>query len=233
MSILQRDPAGEAGSDPNGAARARAAPAVAAFDGTRRGRGRLVRRMLVLADVVGLGLAFALAIAIVRTRVGPTDPVGPLREIALFVATLPGWVLLARLHGLYDRDEERASHSTLDDLVGVFHLVTVGTFLFFAGSWVTGLAHPYPPKLLTFWILAVVLVALARVAARAFARSRRAYVQNAVIVGVDPVAKLIARKILDHDEYGVNIVGFVDSAAEPGTQVTGDLAVLGRPDELS
>ena len=189
--------------------------------------------MLVLADLVGLGLAFALAVLLFRSQVGPTDPVDHQLEIPLFLATLPAWILLARLHGLYDRDEERASHSTLDDLVGVFHLVTIGTFLFYAGSWVTGLAEPYPPKLLTFWVLAIALVAVARVGARTFARTRRSYVQNAVIVGVDPVGKLIARKVLDHAEYGVNIVGFVDPGSDRGTEVMGGLRVLGPPEELS
>ena len=185
----------------------------------------------MLADAVGLTLAFAVSIVVFRTTVGPEDPIEQSREIPLFLVTLPGWILLARLHGLYDRDEERASHSTLDDLVGVFHLVTVGAFLFFAASWVTGLAI-CPPKLLTFWAIAIVFVALARVAARAFARTRASYVQNAVIVGVDPVAKLIAGKILRHQEYGVNIVGFVDSASDPGTHVLDGLSVLGPPDDL-
>lgn len=198
----------------------------------RHRRGWLVRRMLVLADVAGLGLAFVLAIMLFRNRIGPTDPVGVEHEVLLFLVTLPGWVLLARLHGLYDRDEERASHSTLDDLVGVFHLVTVGTFLFFAISWVTKIAEPYPSKLLTFWVLAIVLVALARVAARAFARTRKAYVQNTVIVGVDAVAKLVGRKILDHPEYGVQLVGFIDSASARGAGVVGGLNVLGPPEEL-
>lgn len=186
----------------------------------------------MLADVVGLTLAFAVSVVLFRATVGPDDPIEHSREIPLFFVTLPGWVLLARLHGLYDRDEERTSHSTLDDLVGVFHLVTVGTFLFFVASWVTGLAKPYPPKLLTFWVLAIAFIALARVGARAFARTRLAYVQNAVIVGVDPVAKLIARKILNHDEYGVNLVGFVDSGLDRGARVLDGLAVLGRPEEL-
>ena len=201
--------------------------------GVARGRrGRLVRRMLVLADLGGLCLAFALAVALFRARVGPTDPVEWTQEIPLFLVTLPGWVLLARLYGLYDRDEERASHSTLDDLVGVFNLVTVGTFFFFAASWVTELAKPYPPKLLTFWALAIVFVALARVAARAFARTRESYVQNAVIVGVDEVAKLVARKVRDHPEYGVNVVGFVDPVSARGTDVMGGLTVLGPPEDL-
>lgn len=198
----------------------------------RRRRGWLVRRMLVLADTVGLLLAFAFAVALFWERIGPDDPVGHGREILLFVATLPGWILLAKLYGLYDRDEERASHSTIDDLVGVVNLVTVGTFLFFAGSWLTGLANPYPPKLVTFWLLAIVFVTLARVAARSFARSRDAYRQNAVIVGVDSIARLIAQKILDHPEYGVNIVGFVDPGSERGTEVTGGLSVIGSSEDL-
>ena len=178
-----------------------------------RRRGWLVRRMLMAADVVGLTAAFALVVVIFSARVGPTDPVARDQEIALFLLTLPAWILLSRLHGLYDRDEERASHSTLDDLVGVFHLVTIGAFLFFAGAWVSGLADPYPPKLLTFWLLAIALVAVARVGARTFARTRRAYVQNAVIVGVDPVAKLVARKLIDQPGYGITVVGFIDPAA--------------------
>ena len=201
--------------------------------GASRGRrGRLVRRMLVLADAVGLVSAFAIAVAFFWDRVGADDPVGHGSEVVLFIATLPGWLLLAKLYGLYDRDEERASHSTMDDLVGVANLVTVGTFLFFAGAWVTGLAKPYPPKLLTFWILAIAFVALARVAARAIARSREAYRQNAVIVGVDPIARLIAQKILDHPEYGVNIVGFVDPVSKPGSEVVGGLEVVGSSRDL-
>ena len=210
-----------------------AAPAdPVALRSRRRRRGWIVRRMLILADSLGLTLAFALAVALYWERVGNEDPVGHGREILVFLATLPGWILLAKLYGLYDRDEERASHSTIDDLVGVVNLVTVGTFLFFAGSWITGLAKPYPPKLLTFWLFGIAFVALARFAARAFARSRGTYRQNAVIVGVDSVARLIAQKILDHPEYGVNIVGFVDPGSDPGTEVTGGLTVVGSSRDI-
>ena len=37
----------------------------------------------------------------------------------LFVLTLPMWLLLAKLQGLYERDEERTDHSTTDELAGV------------------------------------------------------------------------------------------------------------------
>ena len=38
------------------------------------------------------------------------------------------------LYSLYDQDEERTHHPTTDDFVGVFHLVTIGTWVMFIGS---------------------------------------------------------------------------------------------------
>ena len=49
----------------------------------------------MLADAVGLTLAFAVSIVVFRTTVGPEDPIQHSREIPLFLATLPGWILLA------------------------------------------------------------------------------------------------------------------------------------------
>ena len=68
-----------------------------------------------------------------------------------FLVTLPGWVVIAKLYGLYDHDEERTDHSTADDFAGVFHMVTVCTWLFWAGAFVTGLAHPTTAEALIFW----------------------------------------------------------------------------------
>ena len=86
-------------------------------------RGWLMRRLLVGADVTGLMSAFLLALA-----VGPATPIADRVnvswEIALFVASLPLWVFLARAHSLYDRDEERSDHSTVDDIFGVFQVIS-------------------------------------------------------------------------------------------------------------
>ena len=187
--------------------------------------------MLVLADVTGLSVAFALAVIFFRDSVDSVDPVGWSHEVLLFAVTMPGWILLARLHGLYDRDEERASHSTLDELVGVFHLVTVGAFLFFAGAWVTGLANPYPWKLLTFWALAIGLVTAARVAARAFARTRRVHPERRhrrrrrgrpARRAEDPRPPRVRRERCRLRRRGVRA----------RSEVTGGVAVIGTPEEL-
>ena len=86
--------------------RARGRPAGRRAPRTLRRRGWLMRRLLLIADLVGLVSAFLLALVLVS----PTpvvDAVSMRWEVALFAASLPLWVLLARMHGLYDRDEER------------------------------------------------------------------------------------------------------------------------------
>src|SRR6478609_6572331 len=107
----------------------------------RRRRARLVRRWLLLADVVGLIAAFAVTEA-VRPGRGGSFGSEVVRLFVAFVVSLPAWVVAASLYGLYEHDEERTDHSTTDDVVGVFHLVTVGVWILFAGAWLTGWTTP-------------------------------------------------------------------------------------------
>ena len=79
-------------------------------------RGWLVRRMLLAADVLGLLFAFTLVQAFLGAGRGPLDALDAQQEYALFLATIPAWIVVAKLYGLYERDEERTDHSTADDL---------------------------------------------------------------------------------------------------------------------
>jgi exopolysaccharide biosynthesis polyprenyl glycosylphosphotransferase len=205
---------------------------VAWADGpTRAGsrRGRLVRCALLLSDLVGLLGAFAVS-QLAFAGGGPEDHVRTVGEIVLFLATLPLWVAAARFYGLYDRDEERTNHSTLDELTGVFHLVTIGTLLLLAAAWLTGAADPNLPKLATFWITAVAAISAARAIARALCRRCPAYVQRALIVGAGEVGRLIAHKLRRHPEYGVQVAGFVD--ARPAAAGPESPPLLGTLEEL-
>lgn len=197
----------------------------------RAHRGWLVRRSLLVADVVGLTSAFMLAALIYggHARGGPLAQ----KELLLFAMMLPCWVVVAKLHGLYDRDEQLADHSTTDDMVGVFHLVTIGTWLLIVSSYTTRLADPDLPKVIAFWVLAVCLVPLGRLVAREASRRSVAYQQNTVIVGAGDVGQLIARKLIKHPEYGLNVIGFVDATPKARrADLPGHLTVLGRPARL-
>jgi exopolysaccharide biosynthesis polyprenyl glycosylphosphotransferase len=191
----------------------------------------LVRRALILADVVGLVGAFAVAEAAFEP-LKATDRVSLSTEAILFLISLPVWICIANLYGLYGRDEERTSHTTTDDTVGIFHVVTLGVWGFFLVTWVSGLGDSALPKLALFWVLAVPFVALARSLARGLSRRRLAYLQNALIVGAGDIGQLVARKFLQHPEYGVNVVGFVDDDPKERREDIRHVAVLGPPEQL-
>jgi exopolysaccharide biosynthesis polyprenyl glycosylphosphotransferase len=196
-----------------------------------RRRGWLVRRALAIADVLGLTSAFALAESLFPISAAEGVQAG--WEVTLFVVTtLPVWVVAGRLYGLYDRDEERAHHTTTDDLAGVFQLTTLGAWLFVVAVWTTGVGDPDLSRVIAFWALAILLVSLARLVARAVARRLPSYVQNTVIVGAGDVGQLVARKLLQHPEYGINLLGFVDAEPKPLENGLAAVPVLGRLDDL-
>jgi len=188
-------------------------------------RGWIVRRALLAADVVGLTVAFGVTELAFRSFV--VGGLGTVAEWAIFLASLPVWVVAAKLYGLYDRDEERATHSTVDDVIRVFHLITVGVWFFFATSWLVGLTHPDQEKLATFWLLAIAGVIGTRLAARSLARRHPAYLQNTLIVGAGDIGQLIGRKAWQHPEYRINIVGFVDADPKDLRADMGDTPLLG------
>ena len=154
-------------------------------------------------------------------------------QVLFFVATLPGWVVVAKLYGLYDNDEERTDHSTADEFVGVFHLVTIGAWILYAGAWLTGLWTPELAELVFFWGAGVGFVTAGRATARAVCRQTISYLQNTIIVGAGDVGQLVARKLLKHPEYGINLVGFVDASPKAPRPELAHLTLLGPPEEIA
>jgi exopolysaccharide biosynthesis polyprenyl glycosylphosphotransferase len=196
-----------------------------------RHRVHRLRQGLVLADLTGLLAAYALVLLLVGSGEGNGNRFGPLGETALFVATLPLWFALATLYGLYDRDEERAAHRTVDDLVSVFHLVTVGVWIEYAALKLSGLANPDVRSAAFFWVAAIGLITFCRAAARSALRSLFDERQRTLVVGGDRFARLVARKIGAHPEYGLELVGFAN-AGHGDHNGNGSAPVLGTVDRL-
>lgn len=195
-------------------------------------RGWLIRRLLLLADVFGLTFAFVFSELAIGREAGSGQSFGGWSDLVLFVAFLPVWVVMAKLHGLYDRDEERADYSTADDLVGVFILVTLISWLYLVGAIALGFATPNIVRMTVFWGAAVPLITLARVTVRGIARLHPVYMQNTLIVGAGNVGQIIARKFLNHPEYGVNVAGFVDNQPRARRGDLEHLTLLGDSAEL-
>ena len=194
-------------------------------------RGWLVRRALAGADLVGLTVAYVVSVALFG-HTASIDRVGPDVELVLFMLTLPIWIVVAKLYGLYDRDEERADHSGSDEMMHVLHLVTVGTWLFFIFGSLTGVADPNIARLATFWALSIAFITSGRAVARAVCRHRLASLQNTIVVGAGEIGQTIAEKLLRHPEYGINLVGFVDDDPMPMRDELSHLAILGGPERL-
>ena len=195
---------------------------------TSHRRGWMVRRALLAADVLGLAVAFAVS----QAFAGSDNRLSSPAEIGIFIGSLPLWVLLAKLQKLYDLDEERTDHSTVDDVVGVFHLVTLGTWGGYLLGWATSAFDPDPRKLAAFWISGITLIVVFRVLARTLSRRSLTYVQNTVIVGAGDIGQLVGRKILQHREYGLNLVGFLDDDPRERRSEVEGVEMLGSPDRL-
>jgi exopolysaccharide biosynthesis polyprenyl glycosylphosphotransferase len=187
-----------------------------------------LRRLLLAADVVGLSLAFVLAVSIAGGVEGHGSYT-PEVEIAIFLASIPLWIVAAKILGLYDKDESRADHSTLDEVARVLLLVTMGAFVL---SLVTGYLDVNVTKVLLFWLFAILLVTSGRGVARIVSRRTLDYVQNAVIVGAGEVGQRVARKLEQHPEYGINFVGFVDSEPKAPRPDLEQRTLLGSLDGL-
>src|SRR5438552_12809670 len=121
----------------------------ASFALARTVRRRLVRRALLAADLVGFSLAY--------TAAAITDNGNTYAQLSagiVFALTLPLWACGAKLWGLYDRDDQRPGHPTVDDLGRIFQLVTVGSWLALSSLWLSDVRVPETP-LLTFWLTAI------------------------------------------------------------------------------
>jgi exopolysaccharide biosynthesis polyprenyl glycosylphosphotransferase len=198
-----------------------------------RRRGSLVRRALAVADVVALSLAFVVAAALSSIWAAEGhDPLTWHAEALLFLPSLPAWIVVAKIYGLYDRDEERTDHSTADEFVGVFHVVTIGAWLLYSVATAVDAADPSFARFFVFWALAIVLICACRAVARAHCRQDVAYLQNTIIVGAGEVGQLLARKYLLHPEYGINLVGLVDASPLELRPELEHLALLGPPTDL-
>jgi exopolysaccharide biosynthesis polyprenyl glycosylphosphotransferase len=166
-------------------------------------RDFVIRRLLALADAVGLALAFGVAAAV--------DPAAETSSVSVVVwglATIPMWVVVFKLYGLYDRDLKRVSHSTVDDIPWLFHGVVIGTLL----TWVLFKALP-PGKLPFISILSFAIIALVGILSlRSLVRGSAVRLlgsERVVLVGNERMAQVLIRKMRAHPEYGLEPIGVV------------------------
>jgi exopolysaccharide biosynthesis polyprenyl glycosylphosphotransferase len=172
---------------------------------TIRRRGWVLRRALLIADVIALAAAIAVA-----------DLAGGAVELTRPAVWLVGagmacaWVLAAHAYGLYANDELQAYRPTSDDVPGVVLLVTLTTWLGLLSLDVLGIGTPHLGPAAVFWACATALVLAGRASARATVQRRFVLCERTLIVGAGDVGEQVARKLARRPEYGLGVIGFVD-----------------------
>ena len=203
-----------------------ALPGVAAGPARLR-RDAMLRRMLAVADLVAVATALALA-----TPLAVNAYATGVSRLAWGLCTLPGWIVVFKAYGLYDRDGKRVSHSTVDDIPWLFHALVIGSL----GLWTFYRIAPTEPLILrqgvAFFFFAFVGVFLARGIARRIAYAALA-AERVVFIGGGAMAYALAQKIKAHSEYGLCPIGYVESS--PGDHdILGTVVPwLGRPADLA
>jgi exopolysaccharide biosynthesis polyprenyl glycosylphosphotransferase len=167
-----------------------------------------VRKLLALADAVGVCAALAFATLLV---------------------SLPLWVVVFKGYGLYDRDTKRISHGTVDDLPWIFHGVLLGSLLLLGCFRLTPQGSFDLSDLAMFGVAAVVCIAVLRALARQVAVSMLGP-ERVLLIGEGPQIETLARKLSSHFEYGVELVGMVSRS--PEFEVVQPLPVLGCIDDM-
>ena len=193
---------------------------------TARGRDYIARRAMAASDMLAIGVA-AVAAFLASPVSGNTD------QIPWIVPTLPLWVALFGLYGLYQRDSKRVTTDALDDMPTVFHALVVGTL----GMW---LYYHFVPahelvfmEALGFGLLGLALIPLFRAAGRRIVTAVLGP-ERIVFLGESNSLPALVRKIEDHPEYGLEAVGLVSrngaGASAPPLPVLGQLSDMRLPD---
>ncbi|HYQ77582.1 MAG TPA: exopolysaccharide biosynthesis polyprenyl glycosylphosphotransferase [Solirubrobacterales bacterium] len=170
-----------------------------------RRRGAILRRLLAAGDWASL----VATLCIVTAATSTTD------IATLFWAVLfsPAWILVVKLHGLYDNDHRRIRHSTLDELPSLISASTLGTLLL-DGLLALSPVGPLSPQSAIAVGVGTLAASFALRGTIRFLWHRLTAVATGVVVGPAAVADLMARRISTHPEARLTLVGYLFAAEE-------------------
>jgi exopolysaccharide biosynthesis polyprenyl glycosylphosphotransferase len=178
-------------------------------DGSRR-RGAMLRRLLAGGDWVAL----AGALCVVTATTSTTD------IATLFWAMLfsPAWILVVKLHGLYDNDHRRIRHSTLDELPSLVSTSVVGT-LVLDGLLALSPVGPLSPTSAIAVGLGTLVGSFVLRGVLRFFWHRLTGLAAGVVVGPAAAVDMVARRVSTHPETRLALVGYLSQGDEAATEL--------------
>ena len=182
------------------------------------------RRALASADV----LAGAVAILVLVVGLGTTP--GP-----VVVLMLPLVVALAKVAGLYDRDDSLLGKSTLDEVPALFQLATVYALLFWLMQGALGSGSLGRVDVLVVWLCMFLGLPTLRSFARRIAL-RRTPCERCLVLGDLSIARELAGKLEAAPLINAEVVGYIPLNGRGGhhglIEAVDDLPVLGSVTNL-
>lgn len=187
----------------------------------------LVSTLLALdAGMILLGWWAAFALRVNNDFLPYFGDANPEEARNLVLMTLPVWLGIFALCGLYDREELLGGPQEYGNVVK-------GCLFGFAALIIVSMFARMPDLARGWLVLGLVLVTLFVGSMRFFVRRvfyslRRHgwFVQRALIVGTNDDARAIARQLTPYGDSGVRVLGFVDEYLPVGTPVVDSLRVV-------
>ncbi len=153
------------------------------------------------------------------------------------LAAIPLWLLLFHYYGVYKRQARRLSVSTFDELPQTVGIISLGTWLMFSFLVITGMGgRPagigWMYAALT-WLLLIVVLPVLRAVARISLSFYNPFRTSTLVVGAGEIGKSLVGRLSRHKEYGLRVVGFLDTKEFDEDERSGSqVKLLGRPSEL-
>ncbi|MGC1165495.1 MAG: sugar transferase, partial [Solirubrobacterales bacterium] len=196
-------------------------------DGSRR-RGAVLRRLLACGDWAAL----AGALCVVTATTSTTD------VATLFWAVLfsPAWILVIKLHGLYDNDHRRIRHSTLDELPSLVSASVLGTLVLDGLLALSPVGPLSPTSAIAVGLGALGGSFLARGMLR-FLWHRLTGLAAGVVIGPASAVDMVARRVSTHPETRLALVGYLSQSDEVASELPrlgsiADIAKVAREHEI-
>jgi exopolysaccharide biosynthesis polyprenyl glycosylphosphotransferase len=156
------------------------------------------------------------------TAASPKTDVGTLFWAAMFS---PIWILVLKLHGLYDNDHRRIRHSTLDELSSLISAAALGT-LALDGLLALSPVGPLPASSAIAVGLGALVGSFASRAILRFFWHRLAGAAIGIVVGPAAAVAVVARRVATHPETRLHLVGYLAPRGED-ERTAGSLPRLG------
>ena len=188
--------------------------------GSRR-RGAMLRRLLAGGDWVALIGTLCLVTAVTSTT-----------EIAtLFWAVMfsPAWILVVKLHGLYDNDHRRIRHSTLDELPSLVSASVLGT-LVLDGLLALSPVGPLSPTSAIALGLGTLVGSFVLRGVLRFFWHRLTGLASGLAIGPAAAVDMVARRVSTHPETRLALVGYLSQGDDAATELPrlGSIADISR-----